>query len=304
MTPVAKPAREGRLALPDGRELGFAVFGDPDASETIFWLHGTPGGRRQIPLDARAYAEEVGVRVVGIDRPGVGWSTAHVYDDVMAFTEDLALLADELGAETMHVVGLSGGGPYTLAAGAAMPDRVRSLGVIGGVAPTVGPDAIRGGLAAVARPLTPLVTRARVPLGAALRQVIRVATPVAPHAVDLYRILQPAGDRRILGEADFKAMFVDDLVNGAETQFSAILSDLLVFGKHWGFELADVKVPVRWWHGDSDHIVPFRHGGHVVKRLPDAQLFPINGEAHLGGLGLARDIIGGIVDGSATESAG
>ena len=46
----------------------------------------------------------------------------------------------------MEVIGLSGGGPYTLACAAAMPDRVVAAGVLGGVAPIRGADAISGGL--------------------------------------------------------------------------------------------------------------------------------------------------------------
>jgi pimeloyl-ACP methyl ester carboxylesterase len=56
-------------------------------------------------------------------------------------------------------------------------------------------------------------------------------------------------------------------------------------------EAADVGVPVRWWHGDDDHIVPFRHGQHLVDRLPDATLKVIDGESHLGGLGIAEEVL-------------
>ena len=98
-------------------------------------MHGTPGARRQIPLEARALAEQHDLRIIGIDRPGIGSSTPHVYDDVLDWTGDLRILADSLGIDTFHVIGLSGGGPYTLAAAVAMPDRVLGLEVIGGVAP-------------------------------------------------------------------------------------------------------------------------------------------------------------------------
>jgi pimeloyl-ACP methyl ester carboxylesterase len=50
-------------------------------------------------------------------------------------------------------------------------------------------------------------------------------------------------------------------------------------------------VPVRWWHGDKDHIVPFEHGVHVVSRLPDAELYTLPGESHLGGLGRGEEIL-------------
>ena len=61
--------------------------------------------------------------------------------------------------------------------------------------------------------------------------------------------------------------------------------------RDWGFRLDEVKVPVRWWHGDRDHIVPYAHGEHVVAMLPDAELYSLPGESHLGGLGEAEAIM-------------
>ena len=294
---VDRPRLEGTIAVRDGRRLGFASFGTPDG-RPIFWMHGTPGARRQIPVEARALAEQHDLRIIGIDRPGIGSSTAHVYPDVLDWTNDLEIMADTLGIDTFHVIGLSGGGPYTLAAAAAMPDRVLGLEVIGGVAPTVGPDAIGGGLVAVAGPLAPLLSVGRVPLSLALTGGIRLARPFAGSALDLYRVLQPEGDRRLLGRPEFKAMFIDDLLNGSRKQVSAPLADVLLFTRDWGFRLADVKAPVRWWHGDADHIVPWHHGEHCVERLPHAELFTMAGESHLGGLGMAQEILGGLLNAS------
>ncbi|CQD19390.1 alpha/beta hydrolase [Mycolicibacterium conceptionense] len=139
--PIDRPKLEGNIAVGDGRQLGFAEFGDPQG-RAVFWLHGTPGARRQIPTEARIYAEQHHIRLIGVDRPGIGSSTPHQYDRVLDFGDDLRTIADTLGIDTMAVIGLSGGGPYTLATAAAMPDRVVAAGVLGGVAPMVGPDAI------------------------------------------------------------------------------------------------------------------------------------------------------------------
>ena len=86
-------------------------------------------------------------------------------------------------------------------------------------------------------------------------------------------------------------MFLDDLLNGSRKQLAAPFADVVVFARDWGFRLADVTQPVRWWHGDADHIVPFAHGRHVVSRLPDAELYTLSGESHLGGLGEAEAIL-------------
>ena len=90
-------------------------------------------------------------------------------------------------------------------------------------------------------------------------------------------------------------MFLDDLLNGSRKQMAAPFADVVVFARDWGFRLDEVKVPVRWWHGDHDHIVPFEHGQHVVAKLPDVELYHLPGESHLAGLGRAEEILGTMV---------
>jgi pimeloyl-ACP methyl ester carboxylesterase len=287
---IKRPALEGTVAVRDERRLSFAEYGST-RGPALLWMHGTPGARRQIPLEARAYAEQQGLRIVGIDRPGIGSSTPHLYADVLDWTRDLEILLDTLGIDTLRLIGLSGGGPYVLAAGAAMPDRVHGVGILGGVAPTVGEDAIDGGLIQLAVWLGPLLSVARVPLGVALTAAIRLIRPLAGPGLDLYAAVQPPGDRRLLSRPEFKAMFLDDLLNGSRFQTSAPITDLVLFTREWGFSAADVQVPVRWWHGADDHIVPLAHGRHLVERLPDASLTVIDGESHLGGLGITKEVL-------------
>ncbi|CAN5361367.1 alpha/beta hydrolase [soil metagenome] len=290
MTDVERPALEGTVAVRDGRRLSFAEYGTP-RGEALVWMHGTPGSRRQIPFEARRYAEEHGLRIVGVDRPGIGSSTPHLYPELLDWTHDLVMLLDALAIEDVRVIGLSGGGPYALAAGAALPDRVCGVGVLGGVAPTRGPDAAAGGVIQLAVRLAPLIALARVPMGMALTAGIRLVKPLAGPGLDLYAALQPAGDKKLLGRPEFKAMFLDDLLNGSRFQTSAPLNDLVLFTRDWGFGPSDVSAPVVWWHGDADHIVPFAHGEHMVARLPHAELRVIDGESHLGGLGIAEEVI-------------
>ena len=292
---IARPKLEGNIAVGDDRQIGFAEFGDPQG-RAIFWLHGTPGARRQIPMEARVYAEEKGIRLIGVDRPGIGSSTPFQYDTVSAFADDLRTIADTLGIDKFVVVGLSGGGPYTLACAAAMPARVVAAGVLGGVAPASGPDAIGGGAMALGSLVAPVLRVAGVPMRWAAVALVWFARPVASPALDLYGRMSPEGDRRLLARPEFKAMFLDDLLNGSRKQLAAPFADVIVFARDWGFRLEQVKVPVRWWHGDHDHIVPFAHGEHVVSRLPDAQLYHLPGESHLAGLGRAEEILGAMVE--------
>ncbi|MDY6999882.1 MAG: alpha/beta hydrolase [Actinomycetota bacterium] len=293
---IARPKLEGKVAVGTDRQIGFAEFGDPQG-RAIFWLHGTPGARRQIPVEARLYAEANQIRLIGVDRPGIGSSTPHEYHRVIDFADDLRTIADTLGIHKMEIIGLSGGGPYTLGCAAAMPERIIAVGVLGGVAPTQGADGIGGGIMGnVGLPVAPVLERVGSPLSRVATGLIRLIKPVAEPALYLYASVSPEGDRRLLVRPEFKAMFLDDLLNGSRKQLAAPFADVVVFARDWGFRLDEVKVPVRWWHGDRDHIVPFSHGEHVVAMLPDAELYPLPGESHLGGLGEAEAIMATMSD--------
>ena len=139
-----KPRAEGRFYLPNGRRLGFAEYGDP-CGAVVLWFHGTPGGRRQFPALGRRAADNLGLRVVAVERPGTHLSDPHRYETVAQWATDMACVADSLGAQRLAVVGLSGGGPYALACGAVPPlaGRVAAVGVLAGWSRPSAPRPVR-----------------------------------------------------------------------------------------------------------------------------------------------------------------
>ncbi len=286
-----RPARlEGSVLLPDGRRLGYAEFGVPNG-RPVLWFHGTPGARRQIPPEARTAAVERQVRLIGIDRPGVGDSTAHLYRSFRDWARDIATFVDHLGIDRFGLIGLSGGGPYVLACAHAMPDRVVVGAVLGGVAPTCGHEAAPGGLVRFAARFAPLYRWLHEPLGVALTALVWSLQPFASPAFTLVMRLSPKGDRDVFARPEMKAMFLDDLISGSRWGLRAPVYDLVLFSQPWGFELRDIRVPIHFWHGDADHLVPLAHGRHQAALVPNAELHIRHGESHLGGLAAAEAVL-------------
>lgn len=286
---VVAPRREGVVVLASGRGLGYAEFGDLDG-RPVLWFHGTPGARRQVPPDLDAEARARGFRVIGIDRPGTGLSTPYHYERVLDFADDVAALADQLGFDRFATVGLSGGGPYVLACCAALPDRVRAGAVLGGVGPTKGKEAAPG-YTRLLPPIEPLLRLLRIPLGELLTHLVRPARAASSVLFDAYtRVASPA-DRPVMRRPEVKALFLDDICSAAEGGLRAPLADLLVFGRDWGFRLADIGVPVRFWHGDADGIVPLSHGEFQAAAVPGATLVVCPGGGHFAGFMLAADVL-------------
>lgn len=290
--PTEKPRAEGRFHLPRGRHLGFAEFGDP-TGDVVLWFHGTPGGRRQFPLTGRRTAEKLGLRVVVVERPGVGVSDAHRYHAVGDWVADVAHAVDAVGAHRLAVVGLSGGGPYALACGALPPlaDRVATIAVLGGVTPSVGPDATASGVVDLARRFGPVLATLRQPLAGVLSGAVTPLLPFAHFACRAYAGISPASDRRVLHDPEMEGMFVDDLVLAAKGGLRGIVDDARLFGRDWGFRLGDVAAPVRWWHGDADHIVSLSNAHAAVAHLRDAELVLRPEESHLGGFAATHEVL-------------
>src|SRR5262249_42400902 len=72
-TPALETAAPRTASLPDGRNLGYKDFGDPNG-RPVFAFHGWPGSSEMFSV-ADGVAREKGVRVISVERPGMGAST-------------------------------------------------------------------------------------------------------------------------------------------------------------------------------------------------------------------------------------
>jgi pimeloyl-ACP methyl ester carboxylesterase len=182
-------------------------------------------------------------------------------------------------------VGLSGGGPFALACGTLPPlvARVAAVAVLDGIVPSVGPEATEGGITDLARRFNPMLTQLRRPLAALCTGLLAPLIPFAHYAYRAYTSVWPEDDQRVLADPENEAIFVDDMVNVFGGRCQAVVDDARLLGRDWGFRLVDVKVPVRWWHGDADPLVPIAGVQAAVSRLQDAELTLRSGESHLGG---------------------
>ena len=283
------PRVEGRIWLRHGRALGFAEYGDP-AGLPILWFHGTPGGRRQIPPAARTGSQARGIRLIALERPGVGDSTPHLHPSLLGFADDVEEVVDHLGIDRFGLIGLSGGGPYVLACAHRLADRVVAAAVLGCVAPAQGDDATPGGLIGFARSFAPILPMASAPLGGLLWTVVRSLEPLSSQIFDAFIRLMPEGDQVVFRRPEIKAMFIDDLLRASRRQLRAPAFDAVLLTRPWGFSLREIRVPIRFWHGDADNLVPLAHAQHMAALVPGATLRVRPGEGHIGNLAAAEEI--------------
>ncbi|MBW2713756.1 MAG: alpha/beta hydrolase [Deltaproteobacteria bacterium] len=302
MAKIRPPRFQGTFQLDDGRKLGYAEYG-PATGRPLLWFHASPGAKWQIAPDAREDAYDRDIRIITLERPGVGDSTLHLYNAIVDWARDVEEFCDAKGIDKFDVVGLSGGGPYALAVAHEMPERVSSAVILGSLAPATGPEVTEGIVSTATRIASPIMKHVRAPLNLLMRNLIRVAAPRADQLIQLVTSRMPPGDRDLFVNPLTRQMFIEDIVNGGREQMQAFLIDGYLFGRDWGFLLKDIRVQVHMWHGDADPIIPLEHCQHMVDLIPGATFRVRPGEGHLGGLGAFHEIVDTLNDHSTKKPA-
>lgn len=268
--------KEEDLILGDGRTLHF--YDHPprhrEPELTVFWHHGTPNiGRPPEPLFE--LSQELGIRWIGIDRPGYGASSPLTGRDIASHAADVARVADRLGIHRFAVMGHSGGGPHAMACAALLPERVLAAVSIAGLAPfdAQGLDWFAG----------------MSPSGAASLR----AAAQGRAAKEYHESLVLAFDRELFTPEDWEALcgpwsWFDSVVGPAQAQGpGGLIDDDLAYVTPWGFDCARIACPVLIVHGMRDRIVPPSHGEWLARHCRRAELWQRADDGHISVLNVA-----------------
>jgi pimeloyl-ACP methyl ester carboxylesterase len=256
------------FSLPDGRKLGYAEWGDPSGRPLVY-LHGFPGSRLA-GGDLDVAARACGIRVLAPDRPGCGLSSPQPGRTLLDLAADVRALADSLRIGRFAVLGESGGGPYALACGHELADRLDAVGVVCGLGPVAGPGATAGiafkeriGYAIAAR-APHLAGRALVPVGTCARRWPRRFLWVA-------RLQLREADRRVL-EGPLGDHVAADFAEAFRQGGRGIGEDLALLFRSWPFGPAAIRVPVTFFHGDEDRTVAVAVAQELARIVPGSRL--------------------------------
>jgi pimeloyl-ACP methyl ester carboxylesterase len=275
------------LETRDGRELAYAIWGDPDGFP-ILGLHGTPGCR----LDRWPHEElfvQLGACLVTHDRPGYGRSTRRPGRQVADEVDDVAALADALGFERFGVTGGSGGGPHALACAALLPERVVRATCIVGVAPLgeqglerdawlagMDPENVKefgwaeAGEAVLTRELEAEYARTKE----------RVASDPSS-LLDAFELSE--SDREQLRRPELMQIVRESTFEHSANGVGGWVDDDLAIVQPWGFDVAQISVPVLVRYGASDVLVPAAHGDWIAAHVPGCVVKVDHVAGHLGG---------------------
>jgi pimeloyl-ACP methyl ester carboxylesterase len=271
------------FATAAGRRIAYETWGDP-AGVPVLSLHGTPGSRLGRHPDEERLAA-TGARLITYDRPGYGLSDRHAGRAVVDCVADVTAIVDHLGVDRFAVQGGSGGGPHCLAVAARLPDRVLRAKCVVGIAPWGLPDldwfggmdpmnvtefgwALQG-----EQVLVPELERE------AAEMVARVAED--PSTV-LGAFELSEADRAALDDEVMQRVMRESVPASFTSGVWGWVDDDLAFTRRWGFDLADITVPVEVRYGATDVLVPASHGEWLARNVPGAEVHVEHDEGHMG----------------------
>jgi len=264
------------IQLADGRTLSFADFGKPD-DIAVLCCHGGPGSRMEMKANAEE-ANAAGFRLIGIDRPGYGKSTALPGRSIADWAKDALAVADHLGLHKFMTLGNSTGGSYALATASVAPDRVLGVMVGCGMSDMHWANTVEEARMSASEPIWRATNRDEYLAIAAAQfgehgEEMLEPDPNAPPMLsppDLALVMDPAFTASDPDNEPFRQGVVgyadDRIADGPQNGWSS-------------FDINKVVCPVMIIHGEQDWIVPITHAQHTASLIKNVQLktFPEHG---------------------------
>ncbi|MDR2957407.1 MAG: alpha/beta hydrolase [Coriobacteriales bacterium] len=270
---------EQTVALKDGRLLGILQTGDTDGFP-VFYFHGSGSSRLESLLWSDS-ALENGIKLISLDRPGIGLSDYQSGYKVLDWPDDIAEVAEQLSIEKFAVIGMSMGGAYAMACAYKIPHRLTSCGLVSTISPAyilikAAPIFMRM-MGWVAKNLTILY---KAFLRLTVTDKLKTKTADEKYLLQYSSILCEA-DRLILSDNGKMQILLQAMSESYRQSALAGREAALTLTKPWGFDLKDIKTEsIYLWHGGKDGIMTINPIKLLVHELPNCVSFIYPDEGH------------------------
>jgi pimeloyl-ACP methyl ester carboxylesterase len=268
------------IKLSDGRKLSYAEFGDLDG-KTLFYFSGFPGSRLEANM-IHEKAEENGLRVVSVDRPGTGRSSFKPNRQILDWSQDIIELAEHLKLSKFGVVGISVGAAYALSCAYTIPEKlslVTTIGAFGAV--DFSKKCMRGDyrfafkLASYSKFLFRSIfwfKRARY-----LRKI-----ELCDKLCESIKNGMAERDANMLSNPKIKEMVFASQNEACRQGLKGLIYEGKLIGQSWNipFNQIDENLKIFLWHGSADSISPVSSSEELSQKIPGSSLRIFPDEGH------------------------
>lgn len=258
---VTPPERQARIRLADGRALAWSEWGPRDGLPVVFCTGAGLSG--SLGFGANVLAG-LGIRLMAIDRPGLGRSDPHPEKTLSTWAADVRAWAEANHLQRLAAVGFSQGAPFAFA--------LAGHGVAAAVAIVSGQDELSH--PRIRAQLTPEVAGMLAALEHDSAAFERAVAAMATGDGLWQLIIGMSGerDRALYTSEPFATLFRQALDEGFRQGPQGYVRDLVNALGPWPVAPEHIRVPVGLWYGARDtstvHSPDF--GATLSARLADA----------------------------------
>lgn len=256
---VTPPERQSKMQLDDGRKLAWSEWGPVDGLPILFCSGAGMSGWLGF---GTSYLPKLGLKLIAIDRPGLGLSTPHPNKTLSSWVDDTQEFIQAHHLHDVLAVGFSQGAPFAFAL--AERSLVKAIAIVSGqdelsnpsLQPLLHPDVARM-IAAVQQDAVEFE-----------RQFAQMAT--ADGLWQLIMSMSAECDRHLYQSHMFAQAYQQALQQGFSQGAYGYARDLVNALSPWPIELENINIPVDLWYGALDkstvHSPDF--GATLASRLP------------------------------------
>ncbi|MGI5509178.1 alpha/beta fold hydrolase [Streptomyces sp. CA-106131] len=265
-TGVTPPERLGSTRLSNGRRLGWAEWG-PESGTPILMCSGSATSRwLGLPVDT---IRRLGIRLIAVDRPGLGMSSAAADWTLGDWTRDISEFAEARELLEMAAIGYSIGAPFALAC-AEVP-AVTGVSLVSGTDELAHPA-----LAPALEPEVALLVK-RVAASASDTERLIATSADADVLWDVVVGTSHGADQRVYADPAFNRSYRRALAEGFSQGPAGYARETVLAMSRWPFDPSTISIPVDLWYGDQD-ANPFHSpdlGATLARRIPAAHRFVV-----------------------------
>ena len=270
------------LALKDGRKLGYRLFG-PQDGWPVFYFHGTPSSGMDAQLIEIEILEKNEIRLIAIDRPGIGISDFQKQRNFSHWAKDVEEAANKLGIDKFSVLGFSGGAGYVAACAAIIPNRLRTAVIVAGAWKMNVKEANDHVFESV-RLFWKVAAKAPFILPYIFRAMRTEKEEITEEEIELWKHRNTDMDFSFLNKNN-RIGIQKSSFNYAITNIKGVTWDVLMYVKNWDIALDKIQFPITLLHGLQDRNVPVALVEKMVSILANATLKLYEQEGHYSILG-------------------
>jgi len=270
-----RPQPTAVVRLPDGRDLAYDEYGS-NTGFPVFYFHDSGSSRLEGAFFHKSSLQQ-NIRVIAVDRPGIGCSDYRHKASAAEFAADVSYLASQLGIVRFGLMSIGSGGVFALTMAYLYPDQVSIHMCFAGIPHNVFSD----------RPTANanyFDTCLRGILPPAIRLSIRLRYNLLQENPERYwqRLYQLSGyaDRKTLANPRIRKILESGQQESFRQGSTGVAQDTATGFRKLTFQLDQVKVPVLIWQGTADNLSSRSECEFMASRLPTGSYHRVTNQGH------------------------